>query len=266
MQKKLALLIVEGGSDAAALVVPIRNYLRNCADYCTFEYEVYMADITLHNYSSDIVVYDYENIMNRVSSAVDEFINSDQNSNKYQINDVGIIMTLSDLDCCYCGNESVVFGGLNCLTSIDIINKKIICNDVNFIRKRNEIKSLALGIMSTENKVILSNKVAVPFHAFYCGTNLEHTLYNDIAHHTMEEKTILAKLWASNYKKDHIKFYETISSLPSISSSYNESWNEKELAKNAFSRITNLKIMIDWVVDESKKLYEIVNIADNKDN
>ena len=49
IRRKIALLIVEGGSDAFALAVPVRNYLRNNGDGCAFEYVVYKTDITLQD-------------------------------------------------------------------------------------------------------------------------------------------------------------------------------------------------------------------------
>ena len=254
MERKLALLIVEGGSDGTALTVPIRNYLVNNGNCCFFEYVVYSADITLHENGCNEINYDYENVVDRVSKAVDEYLNSDYNTNKYTIDDVGIVMTLSDLDACYCSNEQLVFGGPGCSTIVDCENKKVLCNDVIFMSKRNETKVSALGILSSEEKIKFSNKLLVPFHAFYCGTNLEHALYNDYSLHTFQEKMTLAREWASVYKKDHKAFYNAINEIPRISDDYKESWLEKKLFKVPFDRISNLKNMIDWIIEQSELL------------
>ena len=61
MKRKLALLIVEGGSDAAALTVPLRNFLRKSEAGCAFECVVYHTDITLHNFDdAETVVEPYD--------------------------------------------------------------------------------------------------------------------------------------------------------------------------------------------------------------
>ena len=133
LRRKLALLIAEGGSDAAALSVPIQNYLRNNGDSCIFECVIYRTDITIQSNKNTGVLDNPTLVLDRVKEAVDEFINSSFNSNKYKHDDIGLVMTLSDLDCCYCDNNDIVFGGQNCLTAPDILNKKYQCNDVRFI-------------------------------------------------------------------------------------------------------------------------------------
>ena len=245
--RKLALLITEGGSDASALSVPIQNYLRNNGGFCVFECIVYHTDITIHSKHNITQLADCCLVMDRVSEVVNEFLSSNQNSNKYTINDIGIVMTLSDLDCCYCDSEDVIFNGHNSLTVPDFVHKKYLCNDVQFIVQRNKIKVESLDILSHETMLKIADNHVVPFRAFYFNTNLEHALYGDTAYHTVDEKMMLAKRWASLYKKDWQGFYRALSMIPRLSDDFNESWDERKLIVASFERHSNIKLLIDWI-------------------
>ena len=260
MNRKVALLIVEGGSDAAALTVPFRNYLRKSEAGCVFECAVYKTDITLHNYDDQYTIGDPYCVENRVVEAVKEYLSSEYNSNKYHLEDIGIAMTLSDLDACYCKDDDLLFGGLECKTTINLLNKKLICNDINYMKDRNVRKTTALGILSTTTVLAINNH-HIPFRAFYCSINLEHALYNDLSIVSFEDKMNAARKWASKHKGDHELFYQSIQSIPLLSNEYDKTWDEKLLRNNPFGRYSNILLMIHWVVDESKKY--LTNIKDD---
>jgi hypothetical protein len=204
--RKLALLITEGGSDASALSVPIQNYLRNNGSSCVFECVIYHTDITIHSQKDIRQLSDPCLVMDRVAESVEEFLSSSRNSNKYSIKDIGIVMTLSDIDCCFCDLKDIVFNGHSSLTAPDFINKRYLCNDAQFIVKRNKIKVDSFDILSHETKLKIRDNYVVPFRAFYFNVNLEHALYGDTQPHTLNEKMMLAKRWASLYKKDWQKY------------------------------------------------------------
>lgn len=246
-EKKLVLLITEGGSDAAALSVPLRRYFLEKQIARTFECVIYGTDISLHARKDPPLQSDPALVMERVVEAIEEFLGSQTNSNKYTLDDIGVVMTLSDLDCCYCREPDLEFGGPHCATYPDYQRKRLICNDVAFVSKRNEIKTDALGVLRNEEMIKLRDGKVVPFRAFYCSVNLEHSLYNDTLSRKPEEKMALAKQWASKYKQNANEFYLAVSSIPRLGDGYLESWDERELRKNPFSRLSNLKIMIDWL-------------------
>ena len=253
MDRKLALLIVEGGSDAVALTVPLRNFLRNSQASCVFECVIYQTDITLHNYRNPDTIEESYDVMERVIEAAKEYIQSDENSNKYRLSDIGLIMTLSDLDACYCKESDLVFSGTDCKTFVDVVNSVIKCNDVVFMKNRNNIKIDSFGIMSTTPFVIINNK-QIPYRSFYFSVNLEHALYNDITIVDADDKMKAARKWASRFKNNHVAFYESVKSIPRLADTYDDSWAENALRKNPFGRFSNLLLMIDWIVEQSKQV------------
>lgn len=264
MKRKLALLIVEGGSDAAALTVPLRNFLRKSEANCAFECVVYHTDITLHNHDDAEIIVESYDVIERVKAAVDEYILGEQNSNKYEKSDIGLILTLSDLDGCYCKECDVVFGGRNVKSTIDEDNKRIVCSNVPFLIRRNLTKVNALSILNSTDSVLIG-KNKIPFRAFYCSVNLEHVLHNDLLIVDPEEKIIRAKQWASKHKNDSNAFYQAIKEIPRLSDKYLQSWDEHNLRKKPFERLSNMGIMIDWLLEESKKQSDFTGEKEKED-
>ena len=254
--RKLAILVVEGSSDKFALSLPIRNYLSKNGINDVFECVVYGSDISIHEYADDKVSFDPSGVELRINDVLDDFINGPFNTNKYTFDDIGVVGCLSDLDACYCP-ESAVLPKTGCSKiEYDVINKRIYCNDVNFVLNRNNCKKDALQILAGINKVKINNEFYVPFKIFYCNLNLEHVLYNKLINFTQEEKEDRARNWAIDYRKDAEKFYEEICSFPSFSDDYCLSWNETELRKRAFDRLTNIKLLLDWLLEMSKEATE----------
>ena len=87
--------------------------------------------------------------------------------------------------------------------------KKILCNNVTFIRERNDRKKTALGILFTTDLIVPSNcKKPVPFKAFYNNTNLEHVLSNNTKTNSLDEKDRLARVFAKQYRNKPEDFYQ----------------------------------------------------------
>ena len=262
-EKNVFLLIVEGGSDKTALEGPINFYLRLKKLYGVLTCAVYHTDISTHAFGDfDNLMSDSYNVEENIKKCVKAFIDSPiDNPNKYELKNIVAVASLTDLDCCYCKDEDVVFkpfadGDLK-KTYPDYANKKLVCNDVTFIRKRNALKVASLGILSTQDIIVIDG-YKINYKAFYMSVNLEHALYNDKRQLTDFDKNNLAQEFRSNASNEDNSIFELLQTIPIISHNYHDSWDEKELMKHPFDRFSNIIILIDWLVSicESKMAKE----------
>ncbi len=259
MEKKIVLVICEGDSDKKALQILINQYLADKHISTQIGCEVYGTDFLFHDLKNPNEFSAADKILERIKEAILDFLAQSKNKSRYKWSDILAVTTISDLDACYCDPKDVVSGNgiIETTTEYDCSRRKIFCNDVVFIRERNEWKKEALGILYTTDFILPNNyKIAVPFRAFYNNLNLEHSLYNDTNCNSEDQKNHLARTFVQNYRNKPIDFYKYISSIPSLSpkGDYKQSWNEYQLLKHAFDRLTNIKIMIDWIVDLAKKV------------
>lgn len=252
MEKKIVLLICEGDSDKKSLQLLINEYLQYQNRSSQIGCEVFGCDFLFHEYEDPEHFAPPENVLQRVQDAIVAFLKKNRNTLRYQWSDILAVATLSDLDACYCSPNDVISGkGLTAETlQYDFQRKKILCNDVTFIRERNDWKKTALGILFTTDVITHPNyRKPVPFRAFYNNTNLEHVLNNNTRNNTQNEKMRLARTFVRQYRKKPEKFYSFLSSLPTLSpqGDYRATWNEYQLSKHAFDRLTNIRILIDWI-------------------
>lgn len=265
MEKKLVLLLNEGDTDVIALKGAINRYLQFKKVDTLLECVVYGADFTIHEFKDkDLdnppLMKDPDMVLDNVAKLFQEFLSDPKaNPNKYQATDFIAVATLSDLDCCYV-NDAMVQHGLGPngeSTYYDVTNGQILCNDVVFIRNRNELKRNSLGILSSETKINFGTNCvcSINLHAYYCSINLEHALYDSLGSFSPKEKKDKAKTFSHGYiAKDSNAFYQYLDGLNIVGKTYLDSWDENTLVKKPFERYSNISMLLDWIIELSKEV------------
>ena len=57
----------------------------------------------------------------------------------------------------------------------------------------------------------------------------------------------LSEAFDETYGVDYKKFVAFINALPSLSQDYYKTYDKGELERNAFSRLSNLSCLLDWI-------------------
>ena len=94
-------------------------------------------------------------------------------------------------------------------------------------------------------KISLKN-TDIPYRLFYFGIDLEHCLYTT-TNHTDKYKADQAYLFDDQYGDNSVLFKNRFDIIPSIADTYHPSWKKEELIMHAFDRISNFKLLFDWI-------------------
>lgn len=243
--KKYVILICEGITDKTALSIGLNNYLKYKQINSKVKFKIYNGDITLNTNSN-------KDVISRISLKISDYINEISNQEKILLDDILAIGTISDLDACFINDDKIVY--YDCEKTIYDFNENIIkCKDVVSLRQRNYEKYNALLLMSSENKIKITFKnysKLIPYRAFYFNVNIEHALYNEVVN-DVNLKFKYSMDFSLECKNDKNKFYDTLSSIPTISTKYLESWNEIKLKMKPLDRLTNIICLIQWIEELS---------------
>lgn len=97
----------------------------------------------------------------------------------------------------------------------------------------------SMGGISIKNTII-------PYRLFYFGIDLEYCLYLT-TNNTDEYKDNQADMFNDRYGDDSVLFKSKFDAIPSIADTYIPSWEKDELVNHAFDRISNFKMLFDWI-------------------
>ena len=254
-EKKIALIIVEGGSDRYAFQKCINNYLSSLSSQANIECEVYDTDIRIHDFRSEKIIptddIDEEDIKKRICESITNFL-AEQKGTYINIKDIVAVAILCDLDACYCKDSDIVSIPSN-TDKYDLANKKFNAKDVPFQSDLNRWKRDSHELLLNSVKTIIykdadNNKTILPIKCFYQSINLEHITSNDPNILDEDLKSIKAKDFRNSYKNKPSDFYSLINSLSLIGYDYETSWNRIDLENKSFERMANIKYLIDWIV------------------
>ena len=251
--KKVFLLIVEGSSDKIALATLFTDFVIDHKLNSSLEFAIYHTDISTHKYNDpDRLMSQNDDPIDNIKECIKGFIsNPKENKNKFTIEDIFAVSSLSDLDCCYCSEDDLVYERFpdDALkkTKVDFTNKKFVCNDITFIKNRNVLKTDSLAILSSETRFSIDKHIIL-YKAFYNSVNLEHAFYGDTGNYTEDEKCDLANKFVDNNIEEMKALEDILSSTPRLADNYKDSWDEKILFKNAFERCSNLIFILDWLI------------------
>lgn len=235
---KIALLIVEGPSDATTFENSLRNYLSS------FSNDSVRSPWTTSNRTlmdSNNRLIPPANIRKEIGKRVNKFLRD----NSLRSSDLLLIGQICDLDACFAADTCFVCDALAAQVKYDLQKQQISYWDRDdLIDKRHKKRANIETLSTTPNFKI--GECIIPYKLFYFGINLEHCLY-DRPNCSDEEKQVLAESFDEEHAEKSNQFEQRLRALPFISEDYLKSWNETELEKQALKPLTNICILLDWV-------------------
>lgn len=160
------------------------------------------------------------------------------------MSDIDKIIHIIDTDGAFISADKVAyFNGEDIVYTAHEIKTK----NVDFIRKRNEKKSMILNKLSTIDSITVKSKI-FPYAIYFMSTNLEHVLHN-VQNPTREQKDVLSKKWQLEMAPDYDKLIDFFDGSNDYISNmeYAESWKYIKQSNNSLKRLTNLDIYIKMI-------------------
>lgn len=232
--KKVVFVIVEGLSDSEALENLINKHFSKNTVYV----KVMHCDITTEKGTNS------QNILKKVTEVVKTYALS----NHFSRSHFQQVIHILDTDWAYIPDENIVFDS-KC-SSPKYYDEKILTKNIDGIKRRNQIKSGCLDVLSRTSLIWSSIK----YQAYYMSCNLDHVLYNK-RNLTDEDKEKLSSAFANKYKNDLEGFKKFICNNDSIfkqNLTYRESWDFIRNGCNSLKRFSNfgkcfLEQLDDWL-------------------
>ncbi|CUX18244.1 hypothetical protein [Clostridium sp. C105KSO13] len=236
-RKKIVFVIVEGPSDDEALGV-ILNRL--------YDKNVVHVEITHGDITSELSAAS-ANIAAKIGNLIRRYAKL----NHYKVTDFQEIIHLIDMDGTYIPEECVVE---------DLSAEKPIYSTTE-IRTARPVQLIARNKRKSDNvnRVCLMGKVwrAVPYHAYYMSSNLDHVLYNKL-NSTDNDKESDSYTFVKKYK-DHLDdFLVFISDSDfSVCGEFKQSWDFIKEGMHSLERHTNLGICFQEIGQKRNEEKEI---------
>ena len=249
-KKSIVLLIVEGQSDAIALLAPLNAVLAERRLNQRIGVDVYGTDCLLHEPRDKNVpsFSDPMEVIDRLKRAIRAYFK--QPKNKLMPNDISAVVVVSDLDGCYVRPDHIFQNpigteGIRYNTSAHSIS----CDNVAYICDRNHIKVDALELILHEDviQVPRATRKAVPLGAFYCNLNMEHAFYNELNELSQEDKLSRAQDFRDLYIHNPNGLMSFLKEISRIGSDYDTSHDARALIAKPCLRTSNLSYIIDWI-------------------
>lgn len=249
-KKSIVLLIVEGQSDAIALLAPLNAVLAERRLNQRIGVDVYGTDCLLHEPREKNVLSfsDPLEVIDRLKRAIRAYFK--QPKNKLMPNDISAVVVLSDLDGCYVRPDHILQNpigteGIHYNTSAQSIS----CDNVAYICERNRIKVDAVELILHEQVIQVpgASRKAVPLGAFYCNLNMEHAFYNGLNELSQEDKISKAQEFRGLYIHNPNGLMSFLKEVCKIGTDYKTSWDRRSLIAKPCLRTSNLSFIVDWI-------------------
>ncbi|MBQ8141534.1 MAG: hypothetical protein IJ194_00030 [Bacilli bacterium] len=236
---KVSLLLTEGKSDTITYENALRSYIQEQSKKSNIKIKTIRGDLTLS--------HDFNNPKN-VKNPIIEINKSIREAIKEKfLKETDIIgaALITDLDACFSDKSNFIQNDKVDEVIYDLNQNKIFYPNIDRLYQfRSEKRVNILRIFAMGNTKI--NKKEIPFRLFYNSIDLEHCFYNKINQST-EEKMELSEAFDDTYGVDFKKFVAFINALPSLSQDYYKTYEKGELERNAFSRLSNLSCLLEWI-------------------
>lgn len=252
--KRYVLIIVEGKTDKKSLYLGIKNYLEKKGALSKVGFDVFDGDFTILDQNQNRI--DPGMVEENIRESLRSYFRNPANA--ITPDDVIAVATISDLDAAYCQDSCIAhdpnLGALSEEDShpyYDLSIPCLYCKDVPFLIQRNKDKREAfLSLNDMVEDGLHFEGHHYPFRPYYFGITLEHVLHDKIVY-DQDEKGRLAAEFRS-YCKDPYYLFNALSSLPIAALNYESSWDAACLRKHPFSRISNVRFLLDWILDLGK--------------
>lgn len=173
--------------------------------------------------------------------------------NKLYPKDITEIIQIVDLDGAYISNEQIIYTeNPNGEDKPYYSENNILTTNVDSMIDRNKRKQDNLNYLSSVTELHVKQK-KIKYSVFFFSSNLDHFLYDD-ANLPVHEKTIKADEYATRYEFDTNQFISDIKATPGalIDMDYDQSWDFIKRDNNSLKRHTNINILLDRLLNESK--------------
>ena len=237
-QGNIILAIVEGPSDATALVDPLSKLLRNSQ----LRDLIADGDITLrYLYAKSHPGMTGSNMEKVMTKLIDADI---KRRHVYVRNDVTAVIQILDLDGAFVPDGHVSQDeGLEERRYTE--NSILTPNAMETIRQNHEKQKNIRSLISMKD--IRLGRRDVPFHSFYMSRNLEHVIWDEKKQLEPEGKSACAKRAFRRYVQHPEELLDLLRS-PEVMhgfKSFEESWNWPQVADNSLARGSNLGFLLD---------------------
>lgn len=233
---KIVFLIVEGGTDATALGLPLENIFVGK----NLKIHVSRTDITSDKFTT----------ANQMVSVVGRKVTNYRDNNGLKSNNFECIIHLIDTDGTYILKEQIIED-----TSIEYPEgeDKLYCDeniytcDKQKYIDRNIIKKTNLSRLLHKEKI-----AGIPYIPIYMSSCLDHVLH-DRRNINEEEKGKLADKFEQKYKDDGAGFVDFICNSDfSVEGDIKETWKYIQEGTNSLKRHTNLRLAIERCIQDKK--------------
>lgn len=248
--RRYVLIIVEGKTDKKSLYLGIKNYLEKNGALNKVGFDVFDGDFTILDQNQNRI--DPGAVEDNIGESLRSYFANPANS--ITPDDVIAVATISDLDAAYCQDACIFHDPKLAMLSeeeahpyYDLSIPCLYCKDVPFLVQRNQDKRdafLSLNDMVTDG--LHYEKHHYPFRPYYFGITLEHVLHDKVVY-GQEEKGRLAASFRSRCK-DPYYLFNALNSLSIATLNYESSWDETWLRNHPFSRISNVRFLLDWIL------------------
>lgn len=218
--KKVVLFLVEGINDKVSLGSILKALYKD-------------KNVFLQITDGDITTNDSTTLSN-VIEKINNHVKKSMLETHYRKSDIIQIVHLVDTDGTFVKDEKITYEEVNSTyyTLQDIRTKS-----VESIKKRNQKKSQILCKLSRKNEIN-----GTPYKIYYFSCNLEHVLHN-IQNATREEKEELADEFSDRFYSKPEEFLKFINDENiTLSSDYNQSWEDIKSDDNSLKRYTNFNL------------------------
>lgn len=229
--KRVIVIIVEGVSDQ----VSFENYLNTLSKDKSIFFSVYKGDLTT----------DYDQDDKTVNEIIKELVESCATSENFSVNDVAMVIQLTDTDGVFAKNVIQQDLSLTAETSTMYFENKILTRDVLRLEEIHRYKRERLidCLRLTEIEISMWHKI--PYEIYYMSCNLECALYGKY-NTTDEEKADLSENFSVKYSEeqigDFIAFMNSINASGSLE--FRESWDYIKKDNNSLKPCSNFIIYL----------------------
>ena len=259
-KRKVILFLVEGQSDREILRIALSElYEQIDEDIEVFlptirkEHQDKGGDITSTRYTTKTGKDYWVNKDNIEEALYSLFLADFFDSQKILPKDITEIIQIVDMDGAYVSDDMILLDrGLSSAESPHYGNDSVTCLDVERIRRRNAQKKENLNYLSSLSAIRVRQKT-VKYSIYYFSCNLDHFFHRDA--NIGYNKVKRARDISYDYIGNAEGFVRLISDDPdSIHGlNYEESWNFIKKDNNSLKRHTNLNLLLESLLDESKK-------------
>ena len=244
MVKRTVLILVEGPSDADVLVPPVRRRYEKTriVDGAEFHFDV----TTIRLFPGDAKAAGLTACRDPRDAIRDKIRQYTESGGGCPWARISHIAHVVDLDGAFVDSSHVAYSPAN--HRAIYTDNQILTDNVPFILKRNEEKSLQLNKLCSVPHIAMNGR-RVPYRIFYMSRNLEHAFLGKEQNLSDAQKERYASLLNAEFKKDGELFEEVIEKLWGLHGSlgWKDSWQYVREDCHSLERGSNFHLLDEFL-------------------